>query len=163
MTGPVVSRVAKLISANVAQATRYQVLEASDTGYECIYQHGSNVIDTGRQACSCRAWKLLGYPCEHAASVLFFKHENPQTFAHVCFCVESYRRMYFGIIHPVLDKEYWSSCEDEENLPPKTRGPPGRPQKKRIRREDEGFGKRSVHCGRCGGVGHNRNTSLEPI
>jgi hypothetical protein len=79
------------------------------------------------------------------------------------FCVESYRKMYSGIIHPVLDKEYWSLCEDEEILPPKTRCPPGRPQKKIVRREDEGFGKRSVHCSTCRGVGHYRNTCLEPI
>jgi hypothetical protein len=35
MTGPVVPLVAKLISANVAQARGYQVMEASDTEYEC--------------------------------------------------------------------------------------------------------------------------------
>jgi SWIM zinc finger len=160
MTEPVVPRVARLISANVAQARRYQVLEASDTEYECISQHGSNVIDIERRACSCRVWQPLGYPCAHAAAIFLFKHENPQNFAHVCFCVESYWRMYSGIIHPVLDKEYWSLCEDVAILPPKTRRPPGRPQKKMIRREDEGVAKRSVHCGRCGGVGHYRNTCL---
>jgi hypothetical protein len=40
MNVPVVPRAAKLISANLAQARRYQVLEASDTEYACISQHG---------------------------------------------------------------------------------------------------------------------------
>jgi hypothetical protein len=125
MTGPLVPRVANLISANVRKARRYQVLKASHTEFECVSSNGTNITDVEKETCTCRAWQLLGYPCAHAAAVLLFMHRSPQNFAHACFSLESYQSMYAMVIHPVPDKTYWSSFVDMAIIPPKTLRPPG--------------------------------------
>nr|GEX04179.1 hypothetical protein [Tanacetum cinerariifolium] len=98
------------------------------------------VVNMDRKVCSCRKWELTGVPCKYVVAAIYNMAENS-----VGVVVES---------RTVI-------------IPPLYKPPIGRPPKKRKKSNNEiasqsaSLGKlsrkgKSVSCGKCGNVGHNR-------
>jgi zinc finger SWIM domain-containing protein 3 len=141
------------------------------------------------QTCSCRQWQFNGYPCSHSLAIILAQGRDPQTYAKPFFTLDAHRQTYSNALFQPLAGDYSQplnytvseedsdavdssseSFQEETNviLPPNTRRPPGRPQKRRIRTQSErdrdlNTARRTQRCSQCGGTRHSKRTCKEPI
>lgn len=154
----------------VDRASTYQVLRSDEVEFEVISPERSDIVNIGTHCCSCRDWQLYGIPCSHAVAALISCRKDIYVFTEKCFTSVSYRDAYAEEIHPIPRKLEWRTADptsmDGDNQvvrPPKSRRPPGRPEKKRACVEDLNREKHTVHCSRCNQTGHYKTTCKAEI
>lgn len=154
----------------VNRASTYQVLRSDEVEFEVISTERSHIVNIGTHCCSCRDWQLYGTPCSHAVAALISCRKDIYVFTEKCFTIASYRETYVEEIRPIPGKVEWRRADvtpmDDDNQvvrPPKSRRPPGRPEKKRICIEDLNREKHTVHCSRCNQTGHYKTTCKADI
>nr|GEW41281.1 hypothetical protein [Tanacetum cinerariifolium] len=102
------------------------------------------VVNMDRRVCSCRKWELTGIPCKHAVAAIYNMSENsvrvgiPEQWVYAAYRIETWAHVY-------------------SFKPPKKRKKPN----DEIASQRSSSGKlsrngKSVSCGKCGNVGHNR-------
>ncbi|KAL6323882.1 hypothetical protein AAG906_005879 [Vitis piasezkii] len=117
-------------------------------------------------------WQMFRIPCEHATTVILSIGHNVADFVDECYKFPMQELIYAGSFssietHDMLivdDHGVVRSITGQVFLslkPPHTKGPPGRPKKKRI--ESQFQDKQTVHCSRCHMSGHNRKTCKNPL
>ena len=169
------------------RSSRYRFLSSNNICFEV--KSGITMTDylvnIMKKTCSCHAWQTTGIPCEHALAILIALRLDPQAYTQPFFTLEFYRKTYENaIFHPLLGNYQFPLIEmlenaseiddneeqsDEESLlPPNTRRPSGRPQKRWIRggMDQNRYNKaprRQNRCGRCKGLGHSKKTCVEAI
>ncbi|XP_062075934.1 uncharacterized protein LOC133780070 [Humulus lupulus] len=116
------------------------------------------------KTCECKRFQQDEIPCAHAIAV--FAKTRLKTYDDVAdyYKTTTMKATYESTVHPLLNESEWTLPEtlNKIALPPKTRKPPGRPRRKRIK--SRGEPKVHVKCGRCAQPGHNRKTcGNEPI
>jgi hypothetical protein len=176
--GLLVSTAAAKIQSLMLRARRYRLIKATDDVYE-IYSTPTMreyVVIVNTRTCTCFEWQHTGIPCSHAVAVSLMREEDPQQYAQGFYTLAAYRQTYENpIFPPNVDaadavQQFTGIESDGEDpgqsiLPPKTRCPPGRPKKKRIRSARE-RGDRATHvyrCTRCGQSGHQGRTCRRAI
>ncbi|KAL7180346.1 hypothetical protein ACSBR1_043537 [Camellia fascicularis] len=135
---------------------------SSDNVFE-VHCFPSVMVDLLLRTCSCRKWKINGYPCQHAVAALFRSGKNLNSFVEPFFYIDMYRQAYSFSIGPVptVEKPVYS-IDDAMILPPLSKRPAGRPKKNRI--SSTGEFKRAIKCSRCETIGrHNKRTCKEPL
>lgn len=154
----------------ISCASTYQVLRSDEVEFEVLSADRSDIVNIGNRSCSCRDWQLYGIPCSHAVAALISCRKDVYAFSEKCFTAASYRETYAEEIYPIPEKLEWRKTDeasiDDKTLvvrPPKSRRPPGRPEKKRICVEDLNREKHTVHCSRCNQTGHYKTTCKAEI
>ena len=121
-------------------------------------------VDIKEHSCTCRAWEMLGIPCEHAWEVIGFIRQNVANFVDDQFKFLTQYLIYSsffrgietheiekvnadGVFRDVLGNEYLSLNS------PCSKQPPRRLRKKRI--ESQFQDKHTVYCSYCNLVDHN--------
>ncbi|CAE5959904.1 unnamed protein product [Arabidopsis arenosa] len=138
--------------------------------YEVKEKKSSFQLYMGKHSCSCRKWDMSGIPCRHALTVIIDKKLNPKNYISSWYLTSRWRNEYSAYIDAVRGCNFWrKSGETELLLPPKPEGRkriPKRikernesPQKKKSKGKEKELKlsrkKRIIHCGICGGEGHN--------
>ncbi|KAK8604215.1 hypothetical protein V6N13_099164 [Hibiscus sabdariffa] len=129
--------------------------------------HTQHAVDLSEHTCSCRKWQLIGIPCHHAISAIFFLDQRPDAFVDACYKTITQQAIYSHMIELVRGPDQWTpdtTCLPI--LPPVQKRPPGRPQKNRKKEADEKndhsrkVGKKGLrmNCSKCGQSGHNVRT-----
>jgi hypothetical protein len=127
-------------------------------------------VDTRREMCSCKRWDLSGIPCCHGVSALRYDKIPPESRVNSCYSIATYCKAYEHIIMPCQDVSEWAKMKGRKILPPPIQKKKGRRKKNRRQQPEEKKGKRGVqitragaviHCGYCGGAGHNINGCLD--
>ncbi|XP_023885703.2 uncharacterized protein LOC111997793 [Quercus suber] len=125
----------------------------------------SFIVDLEEKKCSCRKWDIIGIPCYHAISCIFFNREDVEKYVNACYKRTTYIDCYEPIIEPINGQNMWRPS----GLPLVQllikRRPPGRPKKKRALEPDEPRSHRkkrvlgiSKQCKLCGKLGHNKRS-----
>ncbi|XP_051147351.1 uncharacterized protein LOC127262622 [Andrographis paniculata] len=147
------------------RASTYQVLQSDEAEFEILSSERSDIVNIKTHSCSCRDWKLYSLPCSHAVAAITASKRDVHTFIGKYFTVASYRTAYAKEVRPVPRRIEWNKDEqmDLNNelqivRPPKSRRPPGRPEKKRMCVEDLNREKHIVHCSQCNQIGHYKST-----
>ena len=58
-------------------------------------------VELDKKTCSCRQWQLIGIPCPHSITAMYFVNMNPDDFTSDSFRLETYKRIYDFNIKPV--------------------------------------------------------------
>ena len=111
--------------------------------------------------CDCEIWQVSGIPCHHAMACINTVRGNPDDYCDAFFSIQSWRKCYSGVIHPIPSMNLWPQFENLDLAPPVARPLPGRPKKHKRRSQGE---PRPVprpqsstkRCGICNQFGHNR-------
>jgi hypothetical protein len=163
-----------------SRARRYRYLQSTDVSYEV--QSGEileeYLVNLETQSCSCRLWQSWSYPCGHGLAIILSLKQDPQLYAEQFYTLASYRQVYQHTMSYPLTRDYSqpllyqvqedseeNSGEDSDDnvvLPPATKRPPGRPQKRHIPSQIQPL-QRVVHCSRCGEAGHNKKRYTAPL
>lgn len=92
--------------------------------YEVDFYGTQNTIHLANNTCSSRVWDLMGLPCKHAVSCIFYNKEIPEMYMHKYFSKNTYVAMYNHVINPIPSKEelehsnpsfLWSTCRPTDN------------------------------------------------
>nr|GEV08006.1 hypothetical protein [Tanacetum cinerariifolium] len=121
-----------------------------------------------------KKWELTRIPCKHVVAAIYNMFENsvgvciPEQWVHVAYTLERWAHVYSFKVNPCNGREMWLIVEATTVIvPPLYKPQVGRPPKKRKKTHNEianescSSGKismkgKSVRCGKCGIVGHNR-------
>ena len=138
---------------------------AGRTKFEVKSGLESFIVDLEEKKCSCRKWDIIGIPCCHAISCIFFNREDSEKYVNACYKRATYIDCYEPIIEPINGQNMWRPSGLPPVQPPIKRRPPGRPKKKRALEPDEPRSHRknrgvgiSKQCKGCGKLGHNKRT-----
>ncbi|KAJ8428902.1 hypothetical protein Cgig2_024971 [Carnegiea gigantea] len=83
--------------------------------------------------CDCQRWQVSGIPCKHAARCILSLNHKLDDYCCPSFNVESYRKLYDGIIHPILDSCFCGESELPALDPPFELRKMGSPEKHKRR------------------------------
>ncbi|XP_062100383.1 uncharacterized protein LOC133806279 [Humulus lupulus] len=128
------------------------------------FKKGNFLVNLMEKTCECKRFQQDEIPCAHAIAV--FAKTRLKTYDYVADYdkTTTMKATYESTVHPLPNESEWTLPETLNKifLPPKSRKPPGRPRRKRIR--SRGEPKVQIKCGRCAQPGHNRKTCRnEPI
>ncbi|XVF21993.1 hypothetical protein REPUB_Repub12eG0136400 [Reevesia pubescens] len=149
------------LQQGILKANMLQVLVSLSTTSEvCDSSGAKNVVNIDLWDCSCREWQLNGFPCFHADAVLQQSERSLYDYSSEYYTVDAFKSTYSNSINPVAtaDGPVQKKSSKIEVRPPPLHHASGPPKKRRIRNRHKGQFKRSLHCSKCQGAGHNRAT-----
>ncbi|XP_020982446.1 uncharacterized protein LOC110273590 [Arachis duranensis] len=88
------------------------------------------VVDLNLHECSCRKFKLTGYPCEHAMSCIRKMCLDVKNYVNKCCRKETYVDCNQHVIYPVNRPNLWTQTENDDVLSLVFRKPIERPKLK---------------------------------
>ncbi|XP_074297667.1 uncharacterized protein LOC141628419 [Silene latifolia] len=145
-----------------------KALQSKDDNFEVDFKGQRWVVHLNQRKCNCGNWQLSGLPCTHAMVCILKQRLVGDDFVDVAYTKERYAMTYEPAISPIPGVRQWDKSGLPEPLPPLIRKMPGRPSKKRRRKE---VGEESSQvkrpkaknkCGNCGGLGHSNRTCKNP-
>lgn len=124
------------------------------------------IVDLGQKTCDCRKWQLIGMPCYHACSCIFFLKQSPLDYMHECYKKKTYMEVYFNVLEPINGEKFWEETNTTPMLPPLVKIAAGRPRKNRSKKNDIVESRKSdpnrlkrtgtsLRCSYCGESKHN--------
>ncbi|KAH9750661.1 SWIM-type domain-containing protein [Citrus sinensis] len=117
------------------------------------------LVDLQKRTCSCRVFQLDQLVCAHAIAACLTHRVD---FINLCsdfYTTESLAMAYAQPVEPVGDVADWEVSDEIQEMevyPPVEAPPPGRRKELRIPSAGEEVDRRTVRCGRCYKLGHNR-------
>lgn len=125
----------------------------------------TNIIDFSDNTCTCREFHLNHIPCLHATRTAWLGGRSLYDLCFPYYTSKYWRGAYNEAIYLVGREVDWVIPNDITGtsiLPLVVRRPLGRPPIRRKRSRFE-VTTRLRKCTRCGGIGHNRSTCLNPM
>ncbi|KAI3446911.1 hypothetical protein Pfo_003576 [Paulownia fortunei] len=174
--GKLCPKIKKIIEKHVEKVGDCIPIKAYDRHYQISCIDGSQYcVDLEKWSCTCRMWGLSGIPCKHAICAIFNQNQLSDDFVHLCYTVETYKKVYEHAIMGISGEQLWGEIMFIPPLPPNSGRGVGRPSKARRREPDEvnvkqkkrSKGKQlirmerqqgTVKCRICGALGHNAVT-----
>lgn len=163
---PLCPKIKKILMKNMEEAGECIPMKSDDWHFQIMSPYDQHTVDLTQRKCSCRKWDLSGIPCKHACSAIWCRNEEPESYVHSCYSVETYLKVYEPPILGFNGPELWPKSALDPPLPPNYIEKVGRPQIIRRREPDEppaaasnphrllGI-KRRNKCRTCGGTNHN--------
>ncbi|KAH9697550.1 SWIM-type domain-containing protein [Citrus sinensis] len=117
------------------------------------------LVDLQKRTCSCRVFQLDQLVCAHAIAACLTHRVD---FINLCsdfYTTESLAMAYAQSVELVGDVADWEIPDEIQEMqvyPPVEAPPPGRRKELRIPSAGEDVDRRTVRCGRCHELGHNR-------
>ncbi|KAH9779504.1 SWIM-type domain-containing protein [Citrus sinensis] len=124
------------------------------------------LVDLQKRTCSCRVFQLDQLVCAHAIAACLTHRVD---FINLCsdfYTTESLAMAYAQPVELVGDVADWEVPDEIQEMqvyPPVEAPPPGRRKELRIPSAGEDVDRRTVRCGRCHELGHNRKRCKNPI
>ncbi|XP_024010366.1 uncharacterized protein LOC112085385 [Eutrema salsugineum] len=161
-------KVKEMMMENFKKSAGYFVMKIGDGVYEVRDAMDiAYAVHLWEQSCTCRAFQLLGIPCEHAIAAGIRDGVRVETLVNIHYTVQYRRLAYEAMIMPVPDIDTLERTTNESGKvrlgPPNVRRPPGRPKKTRIFSKGEFKRVARRRCTRCRVRGHNKSTCKGPI
>ncbi|XP_015388038.2 uncharacterized protein LOC107177969 [Citrus sinensis] len=124
------------------------------------------LVDLQKRTCFCRVFQLDQLVCAHAIAACLTHRVD---FINLCldfYTTESLAMTYAQPVEPVGDVADWEVPDEIQEMqvyPPVEAPPPGRRKELRIPSAGEDVDRRTIRCGRCHELGHNRKRCKNPI
>ncbi|KAH9684851.1 SWIM-type domain-containing protein [Citrus sinensis] len=117
------------------------------------------LVDLQKKTCSCRVFQLDQLVCAHAIAVCLTHRVD-----YINLCLDFYTTEWLAMayaqpVEPVGDVADWEVPDEIQEMqvyPPVEAPPPSRRKELRIPSAGEEVNRRTVRCGRCHELGHNR-------
>ncbi|KAH9737194.1 SWIM-type domain-containing protein [Citrus sinensis] len=124
------------------------------------------LVDLQKRTCTCRVFQLDQLVCAHAIAACLTHRVD---FINLCsdfYTTESLAMAYaqpVELVGDVVDWEVLDEIQEMQVYPPVEAPPPGRRKELKIPSAGEDVNRRTVRCGRCHELGHNRKRCKNPI
>ncbi|KAK9986246.1 hypothetical protein SO802_031197 [Lithocarpus litseifolius] len=122
----------KKLEKNINSSGNWMSTWAGDDKFEVHCGAMLFIVDLIDKSFTCRRWDLVGVPCCHAISCIFFYKKEPvEPYVNECLKMQTYAACYEPMVMPMNGPDMWEGIGFE------LVGPPGRPKKHRKRDVDE--------------------------
>lgn len=114
--GRICPKIKDVLAKIDVEAVKYSPMKSDEMHYQITRldnMHDQHSVDLLSSSCSCRKYDLTGIPCKHAVCAIWCKKEDPESYVHSYYMVETYRKCYAMPIMPVNGPNLWPEC----NLP----------------------------------------------
>ena len=169
LQGVILPNVVKQLNAKSRNVGKVSISKGGDkcaevSGMDSDGSAWRHAVELDREECTCREWQISGQPCIHAiAFICSIRGARLENYVHDYYSLHRFRVAYAGVIRPMTDKTLWLKHDPGFKVdPPKTKRPPGRPRKERIRGCLENKYIKQHQCKRCKQYGHQQRTCKEP-
>ncbi|XP_048494366.1 uncharacterized protein LOC104908537 [Beta vulgaris subsp. vulgaris] len=160
--GRLMPYVAKVFEWISIEAQNCFLVQSTLDEWEVNHKEQQHVVNLSARSCTCRKWELTGIPCQHAFACLVKRRQNPEDFVDDYYSKATYLKAYSIHVRPMPGMSQWEKNDMPKPLPPVHRKMPGKPSKKKRKKEvgeDEGRfvkkPKKPNNCSNCGQPGHN--------
>ncbi|XP_062089136.1 uncharacterized protein LOC133795694 [Humulus lupulus] len=129
-----------VLRENIIRAIKFQVFPVNTILYQVVVEDKGNfLVNLMEKTCECKRFQQDEIPCAHAIAV--FAKTRLKTYDYVAdyYKTTTTKATYESTVHPLPNESEWTLPETLNKifLPSKTRKPPGRPRRKRIRSRGE--------------------------
>ena len=153
--GSIRPKIKKNVILNITKSMAYPVNPLTNGVFRVFIGKSIFNVDIMNRTCSCKDWKMLGIPCEHACAALLSTSQNIFCFVEDYFNFPNQELIYFGSF----------SCIETHDMPrvdndgvvrdftgriffsldsPHPKCPLGRPRRKRV--ESQVMDERTIYC-----------------
>ncbi|KAK1278227.1 hypothetical protein QJS04_geneDACA014761 [Acorus gramineus] len=156
--GTLVPSIEKELQKEMTKARSLSALCSSGSVFE-VRGNSVDAVNIETWECTCRKWQVYSLPCMHAIAVFNRINKPVHNYCFKYFTIDCYRSTYSGSIHPILGEGEFvdiNSICGASSYPPPAIPVPGR--RRRIRLDRMKPNRKTFHCSRCKGVGHNKAT-----
>ncbi|XP_057550574.1 uncharacterized protein LOC130828626 [Amaranthus tricolor] len=171
--GVLMPSITKMIEKNAKDIYGLRVIPVEVFAFEVDDDDDSYVVNLANKTCHCGSWKLIGIPCKHAMACIVLRKLDANEFVHEVYLVETYAKTYGPKFHGMPGHKMLPTTTLAKPLPPPFRKMPGRPNKRKRKKEaDEGEGGnkhvcvvrefKQRRCGNCGDLGHYKKGCKNP-
>ncbi|KAK2659683.1 hypothetical protein Ddye_006216 [Dipteronia dyeriana] len=164
MSTPLTKWAEKRLRRRINKSRCYQVHPINLYEHHVVDGYLNELVNLSDKTCTYQKFQLDQLPYRHALAACNLRRISCYDYCSPYYYKETLATVYAGSIYSVGSMQEWDVPDDVQSvvvLPPKERKPSGHPPKKRRPSEGEEI----VHqkCGRCGGLGHNRQKCKAPI
>ncbi|KAK1309460.1 hypothetical protein QJS10_CPA09g00619 [Acorus calamus] len=156
--GTLVPSIEKELQKEMTKARSLSALCSSGSVFE-VRGNSVDAVNIETWECTCRKWQVYSLPCMHAIAVFNRIKKPVHNYCFKYFTIDCYRSTYSGSIQPILGEGEFvdiNSICGASSYPPPAIPVPGR--RRRIRLDRMKPNRKTFHCSRCKGVGHNKAT-----
>ncbi|KAK1281513.1 hypothetical protein QJS10_CPB22g00085 [Acorus calamus] len=156
--GTLVPSIEKELQKEMTKARSLSALCSSGSVFE-VRGNSVDAVNIETWECTCRKWQVYSLPCMHAIAVFNRIKKPVHNYCFKYFTIDCYRSTYSGSIYPILGEGEFldiNSICGASSYPPPAIPVPGR--RRRIRLDRMKPNRKTFHCSRCKGVGHNKAT-----
>ncbi|XP_024034810.1 uncharacterized protein LOC127899106 [Citrus sinensis] len=124
------------------------------------------LVDLQKKTCSCRVFQLDQLVCSHAIAACLADRVDYINLCSDFYTTEWLAMAYAQPVESVGDVADWEvpdEIQEMEVYPPVEAPPAGRRKEHKIPSAGEDVNRRTVRCGRCHELGHNRKRCKNPI
>ncbi|XP_074342630.1 uncharacterized protein LOC141680252 [Apium graveolens] len=169
---PICPNVMRKFSKAVKYSGGVMVQWSGASKYLCTMTDGGHeiVVDLDNKTCACRKYDRTGLPCYHACACIKWKNLSLVNYIHKTYEKDMFLKTYACTVEPINNEQYWDNMPFPGPLHPQIKIQPGRPKKKRNKKNDVVPGdmvpeqtklKRqhtTIVCSYCGETKHNART-----
>ncbi|XP_012850789.1 PREDICTED: uncharacterized protein LOC105970499 [Erythranthe guttata] len=116
--GPLCPKIKQVLMKTMKEAGECIPIRSDEWNFQIMGPSTQHSVDVRERRCSCRKWDLTGIPCKHACSAIWCRNEDPESYVHNCYKVETYLKCYETPIFPLNGPELWPASTIEPPLPP---------------------------------------------
>ncbi|KAJ8421507.1 hypothetical protein Cgig2_013185 [Carnegiea gigantea] len=110
--GKVTPFVEKKLKKVELESRNYCNLVPAGRGEFAVREGSTNfTVKLAYHYCDFQRWQVSGIPCKHVARCILSLNHKLDDYCYPWFNVESYRKLYDGIIHPIPDSCLWGESE----------------------------------------------------
>ncbi|XP_073138968.1 uncharacterized protein [Henckelia pumila] len=120
LKGRLCSKIRDVLSKVYVEEIRYSPMKSDEMHYQITRvddRRDQHSVDLLNRSCSFRKYDLIGIPCKHDVCAIWCKQDDPETYVHPYYLVQTYRRCYEARIMPVNGPELWPQCDLAPPLP----------------------------------------------
>ncbi|XP_056698521.1 uncharacterized protein [Spinacia oleracea] len=139
--GTIMPSVVKMIERGQKEIYNMRLIQADLHVFEV--QHGGDcfVVNLENKSRGCYRWTLMGIPCWHALACLSQRRLDYEDYVHQAYHVATYAKTYAPKFNAMPGQNQWEVTPYPQPLPPSYKIMPGRPSKRK-RRKELGEGKK---------------------
>lgn len=101
-TSSLCPRIQVLLKKQKSKAPQCDVMPSTDTIFNVSYLDHL-VVDLEAMTCTCKMWELMGVPCCHAITCIFFLNKQVEDYVDKCYSRDVYLLAYGGkhLLHSI--------------------------------------------------------------
>ncbi|KAL2898792.1 Lymphocyte antigen 75 [Bienertia sinuspersici] len=118
-----------------SQFVDHDIVDRVTRKFEVDHDDDTYVLNLETRECNCYRWSLMGIPCWHALICILKLDLNYEDYIHPAYHIQTYAAIYAPPFKAMPGQKQWEVTPYPKPNPPTHIVMPGRPSKRKIRKE----------------------------
>lgn len=118
--GTIPAKVKSLINDMTRRSRHCMVRRCWEYEFQVELNEFKGSVRLNHKHCDCEHWQLSGIPCIHSLACINTVRATVEEYVDPFYSIDNWRKLYSGIIHPILSQNLWPPIERNDLQPPIT-------------------------------------------